>query len=77
MAHISKTFYAMHMESTQSEEFSRLILYSSIPCLRNHPNIQWSILHSLSRMIKSNIKWLRVLTTDTARKYRTRRDKPK
>ena len=41
--HTPKIFQVFHSYSTKSEEETRWILYLSIFCLRNHPNIRWYI----------------------------------
>ena len=77
MAHTLKTFQVIHMYFTKSEETSRCILYSSLLCLTNHPNIWWFILHRISRLLKVNINWLMSPTTDFSRqKFRIRMENP-
>ena len=43
MAHTPKTPQAIHIYFTKYEEASRWILYSSLLCIINHPNIWWFI----------------------------------
>ena len=65
----------MHIYFTKIKESSRCILYSSIIFLSNHPNIWLGFLHRTFRILKVNINWIRVPTTDFARqKWRTRRE---
>ena len=39
MVHTLKTFQAIYIYFTKIEESSRWVLYSSIICLNNHPNM--------------------------------------
>ena len=77
MSHTPKTFQDIHFYFTKSEETSRWILYSFLLCLGNNLNIYFLFLHSLSRLHKVTLNWLRSLTTEFARqKFRTRRENP-
>ena len=44
MAHTPKKFHSVHIYFTKSEESPIWILYSSLLCLINHPDILWYIL---------------------------------
>ena len=68
MAHTPKLFQAIHVYFKKIEEASRWILYSSLLCLVNYPNIWWFIFYRLSKIIRVNLNWLRVTTTYFTRK---------
>ena len=75
MAHTPKTYQLIHIYFTKSEEYSRWVFYSSLLCLKNHPNMWCFFSQSIYNLIKVYLKFLRVSTTCFPRKKcRTRRD---